>query len=63
MQEDQWRSAGVNFYQENVVPSLEPTAYLGTEEITVRIQVLLLPLHPRLGHFHVLGVEQAALLA
>ena len=39
MEEDQWRPAGVNFYQENVVPSLEPEAYTGAEDITVRIQV------------------------
>ena len=30
---------GVTFFQENVVPSLEPTAYEGNEDITVRIKV------------------------
>lgn len=39
MEEDQWKPAGVNFYQENDVPSLEPGPYLGSEQITVRIQV------------------------
>ena len=39
MEEDKWMPIRVNFWQENLVPSLEPYAYEGPEDITVRIKV------------------------
>ena len=39
VEEDRWKHIGVTFLQENVVPSLEPRSYEGTEDITVRIKV------------------------
>ena len=39
VREDEWKPININFWQENVVPSLEPVVYTGTEDITVRIMV------------------------
>jgi len=39
VEEDRWMPIGVTFRQENVVPSLEPVAYDGEEDITVRLKV------------------------